>query len=184
MPSSTPSFFGPQGIGASVATNAGGAVSDIFAAEGAEQSAQIQELGLATEATDYTLASNLAAQNEQYTKESTGIQEAQQNRQVTQAMGRTTAQVAGAGFANSGTALNLMRSNAQQGSIAQAVTGQQGLMTEAGYQEESTAYSNMATEAKEAESLTASAANTAATGDIIGSVFKAGAAIASLPLGL
>lgn len=167
-------------FGSTTVNDIGTGVSDFFAAFGEEKSAQIKELGYQTEATDYTLAANLAQQNEQYTKTSTGIQEAQQNRQITQATGRTTAEVAGAGFANSGTSLALLRSNAQQGAIAQSALSQQGLMTEAGYQEESTAYTNMATEATEASNLTASAAKTAETGDIIGGVLKGAAAIATL----
>jgi hypothetical protein len=45
---------------------------------------------------------------------------------------RHAAQVAGDGFAASGGALDILRSSAAQGTIAKAVTGYQGLITEAG----------------------------------------------------
>jgi hypothetical protein len=45
---------------------------------------------------------------------------------------RHAAQVAGDGFAASGSALDILRSSAAQGAIAKAVTGYQGLITEAG----------------------------------------------------
>ena len=45
-------------------------------------------VGLRTEAADYGLAADLARRNEQFTKQSTEIQQAQETRQVTQAMSR------------------------------------------------------------------------------------------------
>lgn len=149
-----------------------GGVSDFFAAYGEEQ----QAAATGEEAATYGEAATLAQQNEQFTKESTAITEAQQNRQITQAAGRTTAQVAGAGFANSGSGLDLMRSNAQQGSLAQAVMSQQGLMTEAGYAEQSQADLNLQQGALDTEA----AEKNAATGSIIGGVLKGAAGIASL----
>lgn len=166
--------------GPSTFTASGTAVSDIFNAFGAAQQEKISALGLQTEATDYTDAAALAKQNEQFTADSTAIQESQQTRQITQAMGRTAANVAGAGFANSGSALDIMASNAQQGALSKAVLQQQGLMTEAGQAEEATAYTNMATAAQETEGMEKNASTLAETGDAIGAVFSAGAAIASL----
>lgn len=159
-------------FGASTVNDAAGSVSDFFAAFGAEQ----QAAATGEEAATYTEAAALAKQNAQFTAQSTAITEAQQSRQITMAMGRTTAQVAGAGFANSGSSLAILRSNAQQGSLAQAVTAQQGLMTEAGYTEEATAYTNMATAAEDTEA----AEKNAATGDIVSGVLKGVASIATL----
>lgn len=161
-------------------TEAGTAVSDVFAAYGTANQEKISALGLQTEATDYTDAAVLAKQNQEFTAASTAIQQSQTTRQVTQAMGRTAASVAGAGFANSGSALDIMASNAQQGALSKAVLGQQGLMTEAGYSEEATQYTNMATAATQTAGMEASAAKTAETGDIIGGVLKGAAAIAGL----
>jgi hypothetical protein len=159
-------------IGSSTVNDIAGGVSDLFAAAGQEDKAQSDML----EASNYTAASQLALQNEQFTRQSTAIQESQQNRQITQAMGRTAANVAGAGFANSGTALDLMRSNAQQGALAKAVTSEQGMVTEAGYQEESASYANLATAAVD----TANADKNAATGEDIGAILKGVAAVTSL----
>lgn len=159
-------------FGESTVNDIAGGVSDFFAAFGADQ----QAAATGEEAQTYGEAATLAQQNEQFTAQSTAIQEAQQNRQITQAMGRTTAQVAGAGFANSGTALSLMRSNAEQGSLSQAVTAQQGLMNEASYAEQAQADTNMQTAALDTEA----AEKNAATGDIIGGVLKGVAAIASV----
>jgi hypothetical protein len=167
-------------LGAPTFTDAGTAVSDVFNAFGAAKQAKISALGLETEATDYTNAAKLAKQNQEFTAASTAIQEAQTTRQVTQAMGRTAANVAGAGFANSGSALDIMASNAQQGAIAKAVLGQQGLITQAGYSEEATAYTNMATAATETAGMETSAAKTGVFGDIIGGILAGAASIATL----
>ena len=167
-------------VGAPTFTDAGTAVSDVFAAFGTANQEKISALGLQTEAADYTDAAALAKQNQEFTAASTAIQQSQTTRQVTQAMGRTAASVAGAGFANSGSAIDIMASNAQQGALSKAVLGQQGLMTEAGYSEEATQYTNMATAATQTAGMEASAAKTAEMGDIIGGVFAGAASIATL----
>jgi hypothetical protein len=169
-----PSGFLQQGgsFGASTVNAVGGAASDVFAGFGDEAKAS----GYPAEQQEYGEAATLAQQNEQFTADSTAIKEAQLNRESTMAMGRTEADVAGAGFANSGSALDLLRSNAQQGSLTQAVASQQGLITEAGYQEQQESYEQMANAAGQA----AGAAKTAATGAFIGAGISAVAAVASL----
>lgn len=91
-------------------------------------------------------------------------------------LGKTTATQAGAGFAQSGSALDILRTSAQQGATTRAVIGQQGLITEAGYQEQSEAYQNMASAAGTA----INAEKTSETGDLIGAGLKGAAALASL----
>jgi hypothetical protein len=160
------------GLSGQTFSDLGGAASDIFAGFGDQAKAQ----GDFAEATDYTLASTLATQNEQFTQTSTAIKEAQQNRSLTQTLGGQEADVAGAGFAESGSSLDLLRDSASQGALTHAVLGQQGLITEAGYQEQATSYTNMATAATAA----GNAANQAATfADITGAI-KGVAAIATL----
>jgi hypothetical protein len=154
-------------------------VSDIFAGFGDEAKAQMDR----DEQAEYTLASKLATQNQQYTQMSTAIQEAQQQREITQALGKTTAQVAGAGFATSGSALDIMRSNAQQGAMAHATLQEQGLITEAGYQEQAQSYTLMASAAGEA----ASAEKTAAIGSFVAGALNfatAGLSLTGLPTNL
>lgn len=159
-------------FGATTAAGFSGAVSDIFAGFGDEAKASAD----LAEQSEYQEAATLAGQNDQYTEESTAIQEAQQNRQVTQALGKTTASVAGAGFAQSGSAVDILRSGAQQGAISLATTSQQGLITEAGYQEQQQSFTTMANAAGEA----ASAEKTAAVGAFIGAGISAITGAASL----
>ena len=128
--------------------------SDLFAGFGDEAKASMD----LAEQQEYELAGKLATQNEQFTQMSTAIQEAQQQREITQAMGKTTAQVAGAGFAESGSALDILRSNAQQGAQAQAVLSEQGLINEASYKEQAQSFNLMAQAAGEAASMEKTAA--------------------------
>jgi hypothetical protein len=164
----------PSGGGVSNQTfsDFGAATSDIFAGFAAGDKIKGDEL----EQQNYTQAAAFATQNEQFTAMSTGIKEAQQNREITQSIGRTQAQVAGAGFAESGSALDILRSSAQQGSIAKAVTSEQGQIAEAGYAEQAQSYTNMATAAGDA----ASAEKTAQTGDFVAGGISAVAGMFSM----
>lgn len=113
----------------------GGAASDLFAAQGDLAKQQNDYL----EGQQYGLASDLATQNEKFTEVSTGIKEAQQSREAVAATGGVQADVAGAGFAESGSALDILRDSASQSALTHAVIGQQGLVTEAGYTEQAQA---------------------------------------------
>jgi hypothetical protein len=123
-----------------VFSDVGGGVSDIFAGFGDTAKAG----GDFAEAQSYTLAAKLAQQNEDFTKTSTAIKEAQQSREMTMTLGGQEADVAGAGFSEGGSALDLLRDSAAQGALSHAVLGQQGLITEAGYDEQKASYTNMA----------------------------------------
>ena len=147
---------------------AGGAVSDLFGYFGTQSKAA----GDLTEAQDYTEAATLADQNEQFTAMSTGIKLAQQNREITKSLGTTQADVAGAGFAASGSAMDILRDSAAQGALTKSVISEQGLITEAGYKEQAASYTNMASAATAA----AGAEGTAGIGKLIG----AGIDIASI----
>lgn len=161
----------PQ-LSSSTFSNVGGAVSDLFAGFGAEERGDLQAKGLnitaagtrisaqstrlsaqglrikaqgdIAEATNYDAAAVLAQQNEAYTAQSTRVQQAQLGRQVTQAIGGQRASVAAAGFGTGGSAYDLMRDSAQQGALARGVLGQQGAITEAGYDEQARSYTTMA----------------------------------------
>lgn len=130
-------------VGAATFSDLGGAASDIFAGFGDQAKAQ----GDFAEAQNYDLASNLATQNESYAATSTNIKEAQQQRELTMTLGGQKADVAGGGFAESGSSLDMLRDSASQGALAHQVIGQQGLITEAGYQEQAQSYQTMATAA-------------------------------------
>ena len=88
-------------------------------------------------------------------------------------LGKTMADVAGAGFAESGSALDILRSSAQQGAITQAVASQQGLINEASYQEQGQSYLQMANAAGEAAKMEGSAM----TGDYIAAGISAVASL-------
>lgn len=150
----------------------GGAASDIFAGFGDDAKAQ----GDFAEAQEYTLASGLATQNEAFTKTSTAIKQAQQQRELTMNLGGQQANQASAGFASSGSALDLLRDSASQGALTHQVLGQQGLITEAGYQEQAQSYQTMATAATAAGNAENEAGEFA---DVTG-IIKGAASIATL----
>lgn len=177
-------------------SNAGGAVSDLFAGFGATTNANLQAQGLRIKAQgdlaeggEYDLAASLAAQNEKYTEISTAIQQMQQERNTTMQIGGQRAEIAGAGFAESGSALDILRDSASQGALAKQVLGQQGLITEAGYTEQQQSYNLMASTARtaagEEQQLatdTEAAGKAAQTGDFISGAVKGIAAIATLAI--
>lgn len=183
-------------FGASIISDIGGSVSDLFGGLGAEAQGALKAKGLRikaqgdlAEASNYDLASTLAKQNEQFTETSTAIKQAQLERSTYQTIGGQQADVAGAGFAASGSALDLLRDSASQGALTKAVAGQQGLITEAGYEEQAQSYQTMSAAARATaageEDLakeTEAAAKTQATGDFISSAIKGVAAVASIGL--
>jgi len=159
-------------FGSSTFMDLGGAVSDLFASEGHRSKAEGDRL----EAKNYDLASELANQNAAFTETSTAIKQAQLDRSIYQTIGGESADIAGAGFAQSGSALDLMRDSAAQGALTKAVGEQQGLITEAGYKEQAQSFTNMASAAR----LAANAEDEAATDSLITGGFKAAASIATL----
>jgi hypothetical protein len=88
--------------------------------------------------------------------------------------------VAGAGFAESGSALDLLCSSVQQGALTHAVLGQQGLITEAGYTERAQSYKTMA----DAATAAGNAANDAAGFATVTGIIKGAAGLASMFTGL
>jgi len=141
----------------SIFDTAGAAVNDLFGGIGDMQQGALKAKGLnlqaaglrikaqgdLAEASEYDLAGELATKNARFTEESTAIKEAQLQRSITQTIGGQQADVAGAGFAQSGSALDIMRDSASQGALTSAVMGQQGLITEAGYKEQADSYALM-----------------------------------------
>jgi hypothetical protein len=156
---------------------AGSAVSDIFAGFGDETRAQ----GDILEAQNYTLASQYAQQEAQFTKQSTAIQSFQQQRQVSMGLGGVAAEQAAAGFTESGSALDVLRDSASQGALEHAVLARQGLITEASYKEQAASYTAMAN----AADMAAAADKQAATGAYVAAGFQAAGAVgkALVPFG-
>lgn len=159
-------------FGNSTFTDAAGAVGDLFAAEGDRYKAK----GDLIESKNYDLAAGLADQNAEFTKVSTAIKQTQLDRSIYQTIGGEQADIAGAGLAASGSALDLLHDSAAQGALTKAVAGQQGLITEAGYEEQAQSYRNMS----EAAKMAADAENNAALGADITGAIKGAASIATL----
>lgn len=158
-------------FGTGTINSVGGAVGDLFAAEGYRSKAK----GLQFEKANYLDAAVMSDKNAEFTELSTGIKVAQLDRSIYKSLGQTTADVAGAGFANSGSALDILADSAQQGSLTRSVTQQQGIINEESYRTQAKAYRNMAS----AADVAIDAANDAATGAMISGGFKAAAAAAS-----
>ncbi len=160
-------------IGPSFFNNLGGAVNDIFFAPDAYRA---KATGDRLEAENYDRAGVLARQNEQFTRTSTEIKQAQLDREIYNTIGGQRADVAAAGFTEGGSALDLLRASASQGALTRAVAGQQGLITEAGYEEQAQSYDTMAKTAR----LAADAQDKAADSSLITGLFKGAGALLSL----
>ena len=159
-------------LSAGTFSNIGGAVSDLFQASAFRTKGQ----GLRTEANEYLLSRDLAFQNEAFTKNSTEIQETQASRAIEKTLGGQAAQVAASGFGNAGSALDLLRDSANQGALQKAVLSQQGLITEAGYEQQAQSYNLMAANAQ----MAAQASDKAAQGATMSAYIKGATAVAGL----
>jgi hypothetical protein len=104
---------------------------------------------------------------------STAIKQSQADRALFTSLGTTRADIAGAGLAASGSALDILRSSAQQGAMTRAVIGQQGLITEAEYAEQHASYEKMAS----AADVAIQADKLAATGSFVAAGINAAAAL-------
>lgn len=141
--------------------NIGGIGGDIESL-GNAASALFSSQGNAAEANSYSSAASLEEQNAQLTAASTRIQETQTARQVAQSLGTTQTDVASAGFTNSGSALDVIRSSAQQGSLAKSLINIQGAINENSFAAEAGA--------DEAKAKAANEANKAGTVSAIASI--------------
>lgn len=119
----------------------GTAAQDLFASEGSEASVA-----------SFQKAASIADTEADLEKQSTQIQEMQQKRQTMGVIGQQQAEVAGAGLAESGSALQLLASSTQQASLTTALTGVQGQILTEGYQQQSAAYTAQAQAAQQAAS--------------------------------
>lgn len=118
---------------ATAAQDFGGAVSDLFGAKGATASAD-----------SYTAAAAIAEQNAELTKQATEITQAQNTRAIAKGIGTQVTQVEGAGFKESGTALDLLRDSTQQGALTKALAAENGAIQENSYAEQAGMFTSMA----------------------------------------
>jgi hypothetical protein len=207
------------GLFTSGVSNLGTAASDLFAgmytapAEQAAAEAQVamanasakadilQGTGDVLEGQVYGEAAILAQLNAQYTERSTAIQEQQAQRSLYMNLGSQAAAAGGSGSSGGGSAAAIMRNSVEQGALNLAVIRQQGLIQEAGYEEQANAYTlqqQAAGVAAEAQNVAAAGETQAAqeygqeaklygesqTGDFISAALSGVAGVAELGIGL
>lgn len=158
-------------FGMGTINSAGGAVNDLFAAEGHRLKAK----GHAFEKENYERAAVMADQNKVYTQWTTDVKQQQADRAMYQGLGRVQSDVAGAGLKMSGSALDLMSESASNARLTTDVLGTQGQITMAGYEEEARSYRNMAAAAQ----VAIDAENDAADASGFSSFAKGAATVAS-----
>lgn len=158
------------GFSLSNASLFGSGVSDVFSGFGSDYKAQGNEI----EAAMYGRASKFATTEARISESSTNIRESQQQRQAYQGLGDVQANVAAAGFNESGSALDILRSSTQQAALQEAVVKQQGLVTTQGYEEQAANYTSM----QKAAQLAADAQRSGGLVSKIVGVAKIGAALA------
>ena len=112
----------------------GGAIGSLFGALGDFMSIQ-----------GYEDAADLAKKQAKYQKISTSIQEMQQTRKNYQIIGGQKADYAASGISSATAgALDVLRSSAEQGSMAKSVIGMQGYLQELEYKAQAEAYEQQA----------------------------------------
>lgn len=115
----------------------GGAASALFGARGATAAAG-----------SYREAAAIVNQNAIIAREATRIREIQESRKIYRTIGRQRAGVGGAGFAESGTALYLLRNSVSEGALAKGMIKAQGAITENSYAAQAGQFNAMADAAK------------------------------------
>ena len=144
--------------------DAGGAVSDIFNYVGSQYRVQ----GNRYEAANYRRAAGFADTNALLTDTSTRLKSVQQERQTFQQIGTVQSDVAGSGFTQGGSALDILRSVAQQGSLERAVGEMSGEVAEEGYRVQSENYRGMAA----ASDLAARSQETSGIGSLVSAAVR------------
>lgn len=119
---------------------AGSGASDLFSSVGSFAKVK----GNRIEAASYREAAKFADFNATISQYSTEVKEAQQQRQAYQGIGTTEADIAGGGFAETGSGLDLLRSSTQQAALEHAVVGQSGQVATMGYKEQGRSFRAMA----------------------------------------
>ncbi len=155
-----------DGSSATDASSSNPGFGDInFGAVGSAASDLFGSFGDKLEAGAYKQAQHLEEGNEWLTAASTQIQEVQATRKLLGAQGATQAAIEGAGFTVGGSGGDLLRSNAEQGSITKQLIQTRGNIEEQNFAQKAAAYGQMAT-----------AARNAAQGGLLGAALQGGQA--------
>jgi hypothetical protein len=153
-------------------SNIGGAVADIFGGKAGEQRAE----GYRAEAGGFYSAAKIAGDNERLQGVATNIKLMQEERNALKVIGGQMSDVAGYGFTNSGTALDLLADSVSQVALERQITGVQGELQENVFAQQRESFQAQG----DAAMAAARAADTASEGSFIGGAIKGIAAIASL----
>lgn len=137
--------------------------------------------GDVSEAGAYTSAGDIARANARLALVGGDIEQAQEGIKLGQTIGAQRAQVAGGGFANSGSALSLLSSSTRQGLLEQQITGVNSQLQAGGFEEQAAASDAEAAAAKAAgNTATANAAHATAMANSAKTFASATAASMSL----
>lgn len=105
-------------------------------AAGTEQAEEALATGAEQEETAYGTAAAVAQANARLATIGGTVEQAQQQLQLTQTLGSQRAAVAGGGFAESGSALDILRASTQQGLFEQQITGVNAALQSGGYEQQ------------------------------------------------
>lgn len=191
-PDSVGSLGGGTGGGGGGGFNWGGAISavgglvnaagEIFGGQANSQALNEEAGGFDQEAAFYGKAADLEGENEVLAGSAGDIKIAQQERTNYGVLSSTESAQAGAGFAMSGSGLDIMRENAQQGHLATQMLGVQKGIDINTYAVQKEAYSASQEQAKAEAAKARSAASSASTGGLLGGIGSAVGSIASLAM--
>lgn len=137
--------------------------------------------GDVSEASAYTSAGDIARANARLALVGGDIEQAQEGIKLGQTIGTQRAQVAGGGFASSGSALALLSSSTRQGLLQQQITGVNAQLQAGGFEEQAAASDAEAAAAKAAgNTATANAAHATSMSNFAKTFASATAASMSL----
>lgn len=160
--------------------SAAGAVGDLLGGQATAKGLRLKAAGSLVEGENYDLAADLARRNEEFTEQSTAVKLMMADRKLYQTIGAQESQIAASGFANSGSALDILRDSASEGALTSSLISQQGLIDEAGYSQQAQSYSNLAAFARYAASVENEMADTAEINSFISGGIKGLTSFATL----
>lgn len=162
-------------------------------AKGEAAALTTEAAGVTAEANQYGIAGDISTQNAALAQVSGSLQQYQNTRTLMKTLGTQAAGISSAGFADSGSAVDLARSSLQQGLLQGQVIGTNTQLEAGGYfqqaaasaAEKAAATATAATEGIQANTANQVAAldtaNAAATSGYLNMIPGAGAATANLP---
>lgn len=158
-----------------------GLINTAVTSDASATAAGITAAGDLNEANAYGNAQAIAAGNARVALIGGQVEQSMQQVKLGQTLGEQRAQVSGGGFAESGTALNLLKSSTQQGALEQQITGVNSELQAGGFEEQGAA---AAAEATAATAASSAAAANAASLSAIGAAAKTSATNAAAAMGL